>query len=46
MKHYFIDRKEVTEEEAMRVEAQNMEYLNSGNFEDLLKCEYIIVGEW
>lgn len=46
MKHYFIDRKEVTEEEAMRVEAQNMEYLNSGDFEDLLKCKFIAVCEW
>lgn len=43
MRRYFIDKQEVSEQEAMRVSAQNLEYLISGTFEDLLKCKYIIV---
>lgn len=44
MKRYFLDRKtEITEAEAKEIEAKNKEYMASGDFELMLKCEFITI---
>lgn len=45
MRRYYIDAQEVSEREAMSVEAQNAIYLNSDNLSDWLKCKFIICIE-
>lgn len=45
MKRYFAYGKEVSEQEAMAIEKQNQEYLNSSDMQDWLKCEFIMVIE-
>lgn len=42
MKRYFVNGKEITEEEAKEIKKNNDRYLNSGNMEDLLKIEFIV----
>ena len=39
---YYTNEKEITLEEAKKIEEENQKYLNSDNFEDLLKCKFII----
>lgn len=45
MKRYFAYGSEVSEQEAMLIEKQNQEYLKSADFQDWLKCEFIMVIE-
>lgn len=45
MRRYYIDAQEVSEQEAIRTEAQNSVYLNSDNLSDWLKCKFIICVE-
>ena len=42
MNKYYIDNKEVSKEEAERIERENNKYFNSGNMEDLLKIKFIV----
>ena len=39
---YYTNEKEITLEEAKKIEEENQKYLNSDNFEDLLKCKFIV----
>lgn len=43
MKRYFVDGKEITKLEAEAIEKKNTEYLNSGNFENMLNIKFIVV---
>lgn len=43
MKRYFLDGKEITEEQAIEIQKNNEKYLNSGNMNDLLKIKFITV---
>lgn len=43
MKKYFIEGKEVSEQEAIDTERMNKEYMESGDFDLMLKCKFIIV---
>ena len=43
MKRYFVDGKEITEEEAKEIEKQNSKYFNSGDMIELLKIKFITV---
>lgn len=43
MKRYFLNGAEITEEQAKEIEKQNQIYLNSGDFEQIAKCEFITV---
>ena len=43
---YYTNEKEITLEEAKKIEEENQKYLNSDNFEDLLKCKFIIKESW
>lgn len=45
MKHYFVNGKEITAAEAQEIERMNGEYLNSGDFANLLKIRFIVVLE-
>lgn len=42
---YFVNGQEVTQAEAQEIERLNCEYLNSGDFFDLLKIRFIVVSE-
>ena len=42
MKTYYVNNKQVTEAEAKEIIARNEEYINSGDPELWLKCEFII----
>ena len=43
MKKYFLDGKEITEQEAKEIEARNNELLKSTNITDWAECKFIIV---
>lgn len=43
MKRYFVDGKEISEQEAKEIEAKNQEYINSKDFALIAKCKFIIV---
>ena len=43
MKRYFVNGKEISEQEAKAIEANNQEYMNSNDFSLLAKCEFITV---
>ena len=43
MKKYFLDGKEITEQEAKEIEARNNELLKSTDIAVLAKCKFIIV---
>lgn len=46
MKHYFVNGIEISESEANQIEKQNKELINSGSFDDLMKCEFITVLDY
>lgn len=43
MKRYFVNGKEISEQEAKAIEAKNREYTNSNDFSLWAKCEFITV---
>lgn len=43
MKRYFVEGKEITEEEAMEIKRKNDEYFNSGNINDFFKIKFIAI---
>lgn len=43
MKKYFVNGKEVSEKEAKLIEKRNKEYMESGDFSLIAKCEFITV---
>lgn len=43
MKKYFVNGKQITEIEAKVIEARNREYMNSGDFSLIAKCEFIVI---
>lgn len=43
MKKYFLDGKEITEQEAKEIEARNNELLKSTDIADWAECKFIIV---
>lgn len=43
MKRYFVNGKEITEEEAKEIQKNNEKLSNTGNIEDLLKILFIVV---
>jgi hypothetical protein len=43
MKRYFINGKEISEQEAKAIEARNEEYINSNDISLWSKCEFISV---
>lgn len=43
MKRYYLQGKEISEQQAKAIEAQNKEYMNSNDFTLLGKCQFIIV---
>lgn len=45
MKHYFLNGKEIPQAEAQEIQRLNREYMNSGDFSDLLKIRFIVVFE-
>jgi hypothetical protein len=38
---YYCNGVEITAKRAEEIERDNQHYMNSGNFEDLLKCKFI-----
>ncbi len=45
MKRYYLDGKEITEEEAKEVEAKNREILRDGTIEELLQIKHVNIVE-
>lgn len=45
MKHtkFFLNGKEISQQEAKEIEKKNKEYMNSGDFSLMLKCQFITV---
>lgn len=43
MKRYFLNGKQITEQEAKTIEARNQEYLNSRDWDLIAKCEFVVV---
>lgn len=43
MKRYFINGKEISEQEAKAIEARNKEYINSNDISLRAKCKFITV---
>ena len=43
MKKYYVNGKEITEQEAKAIEARNAEYMSSPDFSLWAKCEFITV---
>jgi hypothetical protein len=43
MKKYFVNGKEISEQEAKAIEAKNAEYISSMDFSLWAKCEFITV---
>lgn len=43
MKRYFINGKEISEQEAKAIEARNKEYINSKDISLWAKCKFITV---
>ena len=44
MKRYFINGKEISEQEAKAIEARNKEYINSNDISLWAKCKFITVS--
>ena len=40
---YFLNGQEISQQEAKAIEEKNKEYMNSGDFSQLLKCQFITV---
>ena len=43
MKRYFLEGKEISEQEAVDIERMNDEYMKSGDFDLMLKCKCRVV---
>jgi hypothetical protein len=43
MKKYYVNGKEISEQEAKTIEAKNAEYMSSTDFSLWAKCEFITV---
>lgn len=43
MKKYFINGKQISEKEAKAIEKRNKEYMNSGDWNLIAKCEFIVI---
>ena len=43
MKRYFVNGKEISEQEAKEIEANNKKYMESNDFNLWAKCEFITV---
>lgn len=43
MKKYFVNGNEVSEKEVKLIEKRNKEYMESGDFSLIAKCEFITV---
>ncbi|WP_303224065.1 hypothetical protein [Butyricimonas faecihominis] len=43
MKKYFVNGKEISEQEAIEIEIKNNEYMASGDFSLWAKCQFIVV---
>lgn len=43
MKQYYVDGKQISEEEARAIEAKNKEYMNCRDLSLLAKCQFIVV---
>lgn len=43
VKKYFVNGKEISEQEAKAIEAKNAEYMSSTDFSSWAKCEFIMV---
>jgi hypothetical protein len=43
MKRFFVNGKQVTENEAKAIERRNKEYMNSGDWNLIAKCEFITI---
>ena len=43
MKRYFVNGKEISEQEPKAIEAKNQEYMNSNDLSLWAKCEFITV---
>ena len=43
MKRYFVNGKEISEQESKAIEAKNQEYMNSNDLSLWAKCEFITV---
>lgn len=43
MKRYFINGKEISEQEAKAIETQNKEYMNSNDSTLWAKCQFIVI---
>ena len=39
----FVNGKQITESEAKNIEARNREYMNSGDWNLIAKCEFIVI---
>lgn len=42
MERYFLNGKHITEQEAKDIKTRNQEYLNSGNWDLIAKCEFVV----
>lgn len=43
MKKYYVDGKQITEQEAKEIEAKNKEYMSSNDLNLWAKCQFIMV---
>lgn len=43
MKRYYLQGKEISEQKAKDIEAQNKEYMNSNDLTLWAKCQFIVV---
>ena len=43
MKRYFINGKEISEQEAKAIEAKNQKYISSNDFTLWAKCQFVTV---
>ncbi len=43
MKKYYVNGKQITEQEAKSIEAKNQEYMNSNDWSLIAKCQFIMV---
>lgn len=43
MRKYYVNGKQITESEANAIESRNRQYMESGDWNLIAKCEFIIV---
>ena len=43
MKRYYVNGKEISEQEAKAIEAKNREYMSSTDFSLWAKCQFVVV---